>query len=104
MPQGQRKAANVSDAPKTGKRIREVIERINPAGEEMDFEQFALTALNVLPEPPYTGFHCVWSGFNDAARVVFPGTDPCKELIAMGKRKLITVRPMKGGAIIGPPK
>jgi len=89
---------------KGGKRVRELIDRVNPAGEDMDFEQFALQAVQVLPEPPYMTFHCVWSGFNEAARIVFPGTDPCQALIAMGRRKLITVRPFLGGALIGPRK
>ena len=98
------KVVRAASAPRAGKRVQDVIEKINPAHEEMDFEEFALQALEVLPEPPYPMFHCVWSGFNDAARVAFPDVDPCQALIDMGKRNLITVRPFKGGALIGPPK
>lgn len=89
---------------KIPKRIQEVIEKVNPADEDVDFEQFALMALDTLPEAPYNTFHCIWTGFNDAAKVVFPDIDPCQALKDMGKRKLITVRPFKGGALIGPVK
>jgi hypothetical protein len=65
-------------------------------------KELVLLGLERLPEPPYKGFHCVWSGFNDAFRVVFPELDPKEELLRLRDEGVIVVKPCKGGAIIEP--
>jgi len=65
--------------------------------------QFVKQAITALKQPPYTGIHTVYSGFNRAFREYFHGDDPvavCQKLAAEGEIRLFLVR---GGAMISLP-
>lgn len=44
--------------------------------------------------------HTVFSGFNEAFRIYFPGRDPVKEVNKLASQGKVFCRPAKGGAVI----
>jgi len=75
-------------------------EEVQGENKRLTPEEFTLLAIEKLKEPKYAGIHTVFSGYNAAFRVYFPGLDPIKvveELAAEGK---IEKRRARRGAVI----
>ncbi|MDE2188631.1 MAG: hypothetical protein KGJ35_02805 [Patescibacteria group bacterium] len=76
---------------------------------KLTVEQFVLKAIDALAaKDKKTGetrktIHTVYSGFNDAFREYFPGTDPIQEVKKLVEEGKICFRFCRGGAIIGRP-
>ena len=67
---------------------------------EITPEQFILKAITSLRNEGYNGIHTVYSGFNEAFRLKFPGMDPIMETKKMELQGKIVVRFVRGGAIL----
>jgi hypothetical protein len=82
-------------------RGKRVTPRIN--GKSMTPEEFVLLAIEKLRPEPGKGIHAVFSGFNEAFRLQFPGQDPVVEMQQLEEKGVITIYPCKGGVIINTP-
>ncbi|MCX6354907.1 MAG: hypothetical protein NTZ78_08395 [Candidatus Aureabacteria bacterium] len=63
-------------------------------------DEFVLRAIKKLRKPPYRGIHTVYSGFNQAFREYFEGSDPIAQTNMMAKEGKIIIRPVKGGVML----
>jgi hypothetical protein len=72
-----------------------------PAAADMTIEEFVLAAIPVFADPKYgEGCHVVYSGFNEALRLQYPGVDPRTVTEAMAAEGKIKMRGARGGASI----
>ena len=71
--------------------------------KKVSHDQFILDAIARLRKPPHEGIHVVFSNFN-AAFLKYYGSEARPFVDDAAKRKLISLRPARGGAIIGPYK
>lgn len=63
-------------------------------------EEFVMLAIEKLRNGNYKGVHSVYSGFNEAFKLYFPGENPIEATNTMSEEKKIVVRPAKGGVIL----
>ena len=69
--------------------------------QETEYVGFITKAYEVnQAESNYTGMHTVWSGFNEAFRMKFPGVDPVEVTKALASKGEIRIRPIRGGSIL----
>lgn len=66
----------------------------------LDHEQFTLKAINALRQEGRKGIHTVYSGFNNAFKKYFEGSNPVDAIQALEKIGKVTVRPCKGGVML----
>jgi len=64
---------------------------------ELEFVQAAVKALRT---GNYKGIHSVYSGFNEAFRLAFPGGNPVETTNALAAQNKIVVRPSRGGVML----
>ena len=66
-----------------------------------EYMAFITTAYAInQAESNYSGMHTVWSGFNEAFRMKFPGVDPVEVTKALVLQGEIRIRPIRGGSIL----
>jgi hypothetical protein len=70
--------------------------------KQLSTAEFTLLAIKKLKGPKYKAIHSVYSGFNNAFRDYFPGLDPVEEVTALAKKGIVSIRMIKGGALIYP--
>ena len=66
----------------------------------MSEEAFVLQGIVTLRTGAYKGVHTRFSGFNDAFREYFPGSDPVAATKLLAEAGKIVIRPCKGGVMI----
>ncbi len=71
--------------------------------DRLTVEQFTLLAIEKLADEGRPMIHTVYSGFNEAFRDYFPGSNPVKETEKLVKEGKIAFRFCRGGALIGKP-
>lgn len=67
--------------------------------KKLSHKEFVERGIKRLRKPPYRGIHVVFSGFNYAFREYF-GEDPRPILDKLVSEGFISLRPVKGGALI----
>jgi hypothetical protein len=68
--------------------------------EKLSYEEFVRQAIVKLRTGDYKGIHTVYSGFNEAFRKYFDGTDPVGITNQLAKEKKIVIRPIRGGVLL----
>lgn len=69
--------------------------------QETEYMGFITSAYEInKAESKYVGMHTVWSGFNEAFRIKFPGVNPVDVTKALVLKGSIRSRGASGGAVI----
>ena len=63
-------------------------------------DEFVALAIQKLRSGTYKGVHSVFSGFNEAFKIYFPGENPVEVTNRMAEGGRIVVRPTKGGVVL----
>ncbi len=67
---------------------------------KLTHEEFVNLAIQKLRSGTYKGVHTVFSGFNEAFKLYFPGDNPIEATNKMAEEGKIAVRPTKAGVIL----
>lgn len=68
--------------------------------EKLSQEEFIKKAVVSLRKEGYKGIHTVYSGFNEAFKKYFEGSDPVKATNKLAAEGKIVIRPVKGGVML----
>ena len=71
--------------------------------KKLTYLEFIILAYDKLRDKKYAGLHTVYSSFNVAFRQYFPGDDPVEVTKKLAEEGKISMRLVRGGAIIAPP-
>ncbi len=63
-------------------------------------EEFVRLAVVKLRLENYKGIHSVYSGFNDAFKAYFEGSNPIEATGELSRQGKLTLRPVKGGVML----
>jgi hypothetical protein len=63
-------------------------------------EEFVRLAVAKLRLENYKGIHSVYSGFNEAFKTYFEGTNPIEVTGELARQGKITLRPVRGGVML----
>ncbi len=68
--------------------------------EKLTHEEFIKKAIVSLRKEGYKGIHTVYSGFNNAFKKYFEGSNPVDATNALAKEDKLIIRPVKGGVML----
>ena len=67
---------------------------------KLGHEEFVRLAVVKLRRENYKGIHSVYSGFNDAFKTYFAGTNPIEVTGELARAGKLNLRPVKGGVML----
>ncbi len=68
--------------------------------EKLSNEEFVTKAIVSLRKGGYKGIHTVYSGFNEAFKDYYDGSNPVDATNALAKDGKIVIRPVRGGVML----
>lgn len=68
--------------------------------EKLNHEEFIKKAIVSLRKGDYKGIHTVYSGFNNAFKKYFDGSNPIEATVKLAEEGKIVIRPVKGGVML----
>ncbi len=68
--------------------------------EKLSLEEFVTKAIVSLRKGSYKGIHTVYSGFNEAFKEYYEGSNPVDATNSLAKDGKIVIRPVKGGVML----
>ena len=68
--------------------------------EKLTHEEFIKKAIISLRKEGYKGIHTVYSGFNNAFKKYYDGSNPIEATTKLAEEGKIVIRPVKGGVML----
>jgi hypothetical protein len=68
--------------------------------KRLSHDEFVALAIQKLRTGVYKGVHSVFSGFNEAFKIYYPGENPVEVTNRLAEEGKIIVRPTRGGVVL----